>query len=135
MAAQSIIDYLETGTIKNSVNFPEAKLARQEAETTRLCIIHENRPGMLGQLTTLLGDQGVNIVQQLNTSREEIAYNVVDMQNVPDADMLLTKLLEVDGGNGARAVQHVQASDGQSIGISLLRQPATVPLLSCNLRS
>merc|ERR1719313_2551961 len=114
MAARSIIDYLETGTIKNSVNFPEAKLARQEVDTTRLCIIHENRPGMLGQLTTLLGDQGVNIVQQLNTSREEIAYNVVDLQDVADADALLSKLLEVDGVLSSRMIWTGTAAEGPS---------------------
>ena len=63
------------------------------------------------------------------------AARLAGRTGVEDGLDFVLKLLEVDGGNGARAVQHVQASDGQSIGISLLRQPATVPLLSCNLRS
>ena len=47
---------------------------------TRLVIINKNVPGVLGMITTLLGDMGVNIAQQLNTSRDDIAYNVIDMQ-------------------------------------------------------
>ena len=93
-----IISYLETGTVKNSVNFPEARLDPQAGNHTRLCIITENRPGMLGELTTLLGSAGVNIAQQLNTSRDTIAYNVVDMESFPEGEasqQLLAKLLEV----------------------------------------
>ena len=47
---------------------------------TRLVIINKNVPGVLGMITTLPGDMGVNIAQQLNTSRDDIAYNVIDMQ-------------------------------------------------------
>ena len=54
--------------------------APQDAAHTRLCIINKNNPGVLGEITTLLGSHGVNIAQQLNTSREGIAYNVIDMQ-------------------------------------------------------
>ena len=71
MAARQIINFLETGTIVNSVNFPNAALATQSTGTTRLCIINENKPGVLGQITTLLGGMNVNIAQQLNVSREE----------------------------------------------------------------
>merc|ERR1719253_1919429 len=52
MAADQVINFLETGTIKNSVNFPAAALDRQAEDSTRLCIINENKPGLLGQVTS-----------------------------------------------------------------------------------
>ena len=60
-----MINFLETGTIKNSVNFPSASLDKQSGGSTRLCIITNNVPGVLGEVTTLLGSKGVNITQQV----------------------------------------------------------------------
>ena len=65
MAAKQMIDYLETGTIKNSVNFPAAQPDRQDSQCSRLCVINKNVPGALGEITTLLGSAGVNITQQV----------------------------------------------------------------------
>jgi len=85
MAADAIKDYLSTGSIQNSVNFPTAKLeAKHSNVACRICIINKNEPGMLGQITTILGDLDMNIMQQLNTSRGSIAYNVVDIADIPD---------------------------------------------------
>jgi len=86
MGSRQVINFLETGNIVNSVNFPTAQLDRQDASDTRLVIINNNVPGALGLITTLLGDMGVNITQQLNTSRDTIAYNVVDMQGFPEGE-------------------------------------------------
>jgi hypothetical protein len=61
MAAEQIINFLETGTIKNSVNFPAASLERQDSSATRLCVINENKPGLLGQLTTMIGEKGCTL--------------------------------------------------------------------------
>ena len=99
MAARQIINFLETGTIVNSVNFPNAALATQSTGTTRLCIINENKPGVLGQITTLLGGMNVNIAQQLNTSRDTIAYNVIDLDDFPkdSTENLQKELLAMDG--------------------------------------
>merc|ERR1719182_1106223 len=72
MAAEQIIKFLETGAIKNSVNFPAANLDRQDSDSTRLCIINENQPGVLSKITTLIANKGLNIAQQLNTSRGSI---------------------------------------------------------------
>ena len=49
----------------------------------RLCIVNKNTPGVLGELTTLIGKQGLNILQTVNTSRDDIAYNVVDLDGAP----------------------------------------------------
>jgi len=84
MAAETIKDFLETGTIRNSVNFPACKLNYVDGTTGgRLCIVNKNDPGVLGSITTFLGSKGINIVQQINASRNNIAYTVIDMAGLP----------------------------------------------------
>jgi len=100
MAAKQIIDFLETGKLVNSVNFPTAILERQDLTSTRLVVINKNAPGVLGLMTSLLGDMGVNITQQLNTSRDEIAYNVIDMESFPTGK---------EGADIQRAIQDIDA--------------------------
>ena len=65
-----------------TVNFPETVLPRR-GTAVRLCIVNKNMPGVLGELTTLIGKQGLNILQTVNTSRDDIAYNVVDLDGAP----------------------------------------------------
>ena len=114
MAARQIINFLETGTIVNSVNFPNAALATQSTGTTRLCIINENKPGVLGQITTLLGGMNVNIAQQLNTSRDTIAYNVIDLDDFPkdSTENLQKELLAMDGVLSTRFIFTGSVAEG-----------------------
>ncbi|GLC46137.1 hypothetical protein PLESTB_001194100 [Pleodorina starrii] len=85
MAADTIKDFLETGTIRNSVNFPQTVLDKKPGHIGgRLCIVNKNEAGVLGQITTYLGTRNVNIEQQINTSRGDIAYTVLDFANVED---------------------------------------------------
>ena len=78
MAAQALISFIESGQIKNSVNFPEMEFSRQGDGPIFLCA-HENRSGLLQQITSIFGNKGINIVQQRNASRgEAIAYTVVE---------------------------------------------------------
>ena len=112
-----MIDFLETGTIKNSVNFPTASLDVQDPEHTRLCVINKNEPGVLGAITTALGSLGVNIAQQLNTSRDAIAYNVVDLQDFPQGEAaaeVQSKLLELDGVLSTRIIWTGSVREGPS---------------------
>jgi D-3-phosphoglycerate dehydrogenase len=96
MAATTMMDFLETGTIRNSVNFPTTILAPQKNSSgARLCIVNRNEPGALGEITTFLGSKGLNISQQINTSRGDIAYTVIDFTNQPeDAEALQQELAE-----------------------------------------
>ena len=94
MAAGTIMDFLETGTIKNSVNLPTTVPASREG-VARLCTVHENKPGVLGQLTTFLGNKGFNITQQISNSRGPIAYTVIDMQELPPDPEALQEELAV----------------------------------------
>ena len=79
MAADTIRDYIETGSVRNSVNFPEIKLEARDDAVARVCIVTRNEPGMLGAIMTLLGDAGINVLQHSNASKGDVAYNVVDM--------------------------------------------------------
>jgi D-3-phosphoglycerate dehydrogenase len=85
MAAQQVVDFLETGSILCSVNFPKSVLARQRKGTARLCIVNENAPGALAGITTQLAEEKFNVAQQFNRSRADIAYTVVDFW-VRDSD-------------------------------------------------
>ena len=90
----------------------------EDAAHTRLCIITKNNPGVLAENTTLLGSNGVNIVQQLNTSREAIAYNVIDMQDYPHEDGpargMQEQILAIPDVLSTRLIWTGRASEGPS---------------------
>ncbi len=86
MAVQEIRDYLETGTIRNSVNFPNLKVPREGG--FRICMIHGNVPNMIGSITAVMSDKGANIENMGNRSRGEYAYTIMDVDVQPDAAML-----------------------------------------------
>lgn len=77
MAADTIRDYLETGTIKNSVNFPDTNLGKYPDHVIRFTVVNKNVPGVLAHITEAFAEEGLNIMQQINHSRGEIAYNVL----------------------------------------------------------
>ncbi|HUS24510.1 MAG TPA: phosphoglycerate dehydrogenase [Candidatus Binatia bacterium] len=78
MVAEQLRDFLENGNIRNAVNFPEAVLPPVSG-ATRLCIANANVPNMVGQITTALAKQQLNIADLLNKSRGELAYTLVDV--------------------------------------------------------
>ena len=94
MAADTIRDFLETGTIRNSVNFPATSLAESPGGTVRFTIVNQNIPGMLSKITEAFATEGLNIVQQINQSRGEIAYNVLDIDTTADGDVLSFKTVQ-----------------------------------------
>ena len=77
MAAHELMDYLENGNIRNSVNLPNASMAT--SGDARVCIIHANAPNMLAAFTDALGDAGINIENLLNRSRGDIAYTIFEI--------------------------------------------------------
>lgn len=98
MAADTIMSFLETGTIRNSVNFPTTVPAPIQGYA-RLCIVHKNIPGVLGTITTFLGGKNINITQQINNSAGDVAYTVIDMQDQPaEPDELQTELAKTCEG-------------------------------------
>ncbi len=102
MAADELRWYLEEGTIQNSVNFPDARLSRAEG-TSRLSISNSNVPNMVGQISTMLAEAGLNIADLLNKSRGDLAYTLVDVEGeVPDD--LLAKIKGIEGVLSARLI-------------------------------
>lgn len=102
MAAEELKGYLEQGTIANSVNFPNAELPRSEG-TSRLAIANSNVPNMVGQISTLLAEAGLNIADLLNKSRGELAYTLVDVEGqVPDS--LVDEIRAIGGVLSARLI-------------------------------
>ena len=94
MAAQEVIDFLENGNIKNSVNMPAASMPR--ATQNRLCIIHKNMPSMVSQITTAMSDNGVNIESMINQSKKDYAYTMLDV-SAPVSQEAIDKLNAADG--------------------------------------
>lgn len=84
MVADQIRDYLENGTIRNSVNLPDVSLRR--AGNCRLAVINSNRPDMVGQISRVLGQNDINIVHMVNESRNDVAYNLIDLETMIDGD-------------------------------------------------
>lgn len=80
MAVKEIKDYLESGNIVNSVNFP----AINEPRTTqyRICLIHKNVPNMLAQFATLLANQQINIENMVNKAKGNYAYTIIETNDV-----------------------------------------------------
>ncbi len=102
MAAEELRNYLESGTIKNSVNFPDAELPRSEG-TSRIAIANSNVPNMVGQISTLVAGSGLNIADLLNKSRGELAYTLVDVEGVVP-DSLLDQIRSISGVLSARLI-------------------------------
>lgn len=78
MVADQVSDFLENGNVRNSVNFPKVYMKR--GGSARLAVVNANVPNMLGQISTALADSGLNIVDMINKSRDELAYTLVDVE-------------------------------------------------------
>jgi D-3-phosphoglycerate dehydrogenase len=83
MAVNQIIDYLENGNIVNSVNFPVAEMERNGG--TRIVVANKNVPKMVSQISALLAHEGLNISNMLNRNKDEIAYNIIDVDGLVHA--------------------------------------------------
>ncbi len=95
MAVNQVIDYLENGNIVNSVNFPAASLDRNEG--CRLLVANKNIPNMVGQITSVLASDHINIDNMLNKKHDGIAYNIIDVTQKSIDATVKTKLEAIDG--------------------------------------
>merc|ERR1719454_1146187 len=108
MAAEQISSFLSNGDIRHSVNFPSVSLPAREATQTRLCIVNENSSGSLGHIFTHLGSLDLNITQHVNSSRGDIAYNVLDIDTpVNTYQDLLATLDQVPGVMSGRLITNL----------------------------
>lgn len=94
MAANELIDYLENGNIKNSVNFPNLNLPHTAAH--RVVILHKNIPNMIARITGSLADQNINIENLMNASKGDYAGTIAET-NSPVDDAVVEKIAAVDG--------------------------------------
>ena len=94
MVADQVRNYLEDGSIKNSVNFPEAVMPRNGG--SRITIANANVPNMVGQISTILANANLNIADLLNKSRGDIAYTIIDVDG-DVTDDTLNALQAIDG--------------------------------------
>ncbi len=94
MVADQLRDYLENGNVTNAVNFPSVRLPRAGAQ--RLTVANRNVPNMIGQLSHVLGGAGANITQMLNSSRGELAYNILDLDQPISSDVV-AKVEAIEG--------------------------------------
>ena len=102
MAVNQLTEFLETGNIKNSVNFPDVKLNRTSDH--RISITNKNVPAMIGQIATALGDLNLNIAEMTNVSRGEVAYNLIDIENEVNEESIL-KLSEIEDVISVRLIK------------------------------
>ena len=94
MAAEELVDYLENGNIRNSVNLPSVSMPR--SGDSRITLIHRNIPAMLTQFAPVLSDSGLNIENLTNKSKKDYAYTMVDVKGCI-SDEIIAKLRDIEG--------------------------------------
>ncbi|MFA9380013.1 MAG: 3-phosphoglycerate dehydrogenase family protein [Acetanaerobacterium sp.] len=94
MAADELIDYLENGNIKNSVNLPNVDMPR--TTPLRVGVIHKNVPNMLTAITAAMATLGINIDNLTNKSKKDTAYTLLDITG-DFGDESAAKLAEIEG--------------------------------------
>lgn len=108
MAVKQIRDFLENGNIVNSVNFPQTKLEEAiPVGGARLCIANKNVPNMVGQITTILAAEKINISGMVNKNRADLAYNLIDVESCL-SQALVDKLRNIEGVIEVRLISNCQ---------------------------
>lgn len=102
MAVKELVNFLENGNIKNSVNYPNCDMGLR-GEHTRITILHRNIPNMIGQFTTILAEDGINIDNMTNKSRGAYAYTMVDADDEVTGNVV-ADLKAVEGVLGVRVI-------------------------------
>jgi D-3-phosphoglycerate dehydrogenase len=103
MAVEEIMDYIDNGNIRNSVNFPACDMGICKTES-RIAVLHLNIPNMIGQITGTLAAGDVNITDMTNKSREKYAYTLIDLEKASDA-MSIQKLNAIKGVLRVRVIK------------------------------
>jgi D-3-phosphoglycerate dehydrogenase / 2-oxoglutarate reductase len=104
MAADQLMEYFERGNIINSVNFPNVEM--DNSGGLRVVIANKNIPNMVSQISAVLAQEGLNILNMVNKNKVEIAYNIIDVDKSEISDTALTKLRSIEGVFMVRAMKH-----------------------------
>ena len=103
MAADELKDYLENGNIKNSVNYPACDMGICQV-AGRIGLLHANVPNMIGQITSILAAEGINIANMTNKSRDKYAYTLLDLEDPVKAEAV-AHLEKINGMYKVRVIK------------------------------
>jgi len=103
MAVEELMDYLENGNIRNSVNYPDCDMGACKSPA-RMALLHANIPNMIGQITSILAAEGLNISHMTNKSRGIYAYTLLDLEN-PVREEAVLLLGQIPGMYKVRVVK------------------------------
>ncbi|MGA2507417.1 MAG: phosphoglycerate dehydrogenase [Chitinispirillaceae bacterium] len=103
MAVNQLRDFLENGNIKNAVNLPDCDMGPAPVGGTRIIIANKNVPNMVGQVTTVLASEKINIADMINRGRGDLAYNIIDIDGKA-GDTVMKKLKGIEGVIMVRAM-------------------------------
>jgi D-3-phosphoglycerate dehydrogenase len=99
MAAEQLMDFLENGNVVNSVNYPQTRMARDSGY--RITFANENVPRVLGTVLSVLADHDINVIDMVNKSLQDMAYNIIDVESEPTQEI-------IDAISAAEGVMHVR---------------------------
>lgn len=103
MAVDEIVDFIENGNIRNSVNYPAVNMG-PATHAARVCVAHKNVPGVISSFTSLAGDNGVNIENMVSQSRKDYSYAMFDLTSKVDADFV-SKASALEGVLKVRVIE------------------------------
>lgn len=106
MAARELKDYLETGNIRNSVNYPNAVLPY--VGKRRITVLHQNVPNMVGRISAALAEHNINIADMVNRSKGTYAYTIIDIDNALDSNIkagIADKMKTIPGVAAVRIIK------------------------------
>jgi D-3-phosphoglycerate dehydrogenase len=101
MAAEQLMDFLENGNIFNSVNFPRTRMSRNGGY--RITFSNENVPRVLGHVLSVLADHDINVIDMVNKSLREVAYNIIDVETRPTQE-IVDAIARVEGVMHVRVI-------------------------------
>ena len=106
MAVKELMNYMETGSISNSVNYPACEMPPCRG-VCRICVFNFNKPNMIGQFASVLADEGINIPAMQNKSRGDVAYTIIDADEMVSQEVV-DRLMKIDGVYKVRVIEKKQ---------------------------
>ena len=106
MAADQLVAFLRDGNVANSVNFPAVSL--DPADGHRIGVTNANVAGMLGQIMSVFADADINVVDMINKSRDDVAYNLIDLDTMP-SEAVVSRIKAIEEVLSVRVFERVDA--------------------------